>query len=336
MTGVINSTRLGMAIATAVASLSLTAAGQTSTTYHVTNLVADTTGPAAHTDAHLINPWGLSHGASTPWWVSDNGTGVSTLYDASGNPYPVANPLVVTIPTSSGTGTGTPTGTAFFSNKFVFVTQDGTISQWSSGTNAVKKVNHPGSVYTGCTVAKLNTVNTLYVANSAGGIEAYNAQFSPVTLQPGAFTDVNIPAGYTPYNVQSVGSKIFVTFSNGFPGPGSGYVDAFDASGNLLLSLQHGTWMNEPWGVVQTPTSFGKFSHALLVGQLGNGTIVAFNPSTGAKLGLMKTSTGTLVINGLWGLAFGNNGVAGPSTTLFFTAGPSFYTHGLFGSILPD
>lgn len=333
MTRVLFSTNPRIAMAMAAVSLCVTAAGQsTSTTYHVTNLVADTTGTASHMDAHLVNPWGLTRGASTPWWVSDNGTGVSTIYNASGNPYS----LVVTIPTSSGSGTGSPTGTVALGNKFVFVTLDGTISEWSSGAGAMIRVNNPGRVYKGCTLAKLNTATTLYVANSAGGIEAYNTMFQPVTLAPGAFTDATIPAGFTPYNVQSAGGKIWVTWSNGFAGAGKGYVDAFDTSGNLLLSLAHGNWMNEPWGVAQAPASFGKFSHSLLVGQLGSGSIAAFNPTTGAFQGLLKTTTGTLVINELWGLMFGNNGIAGPSTTLFFTAGPGFYAHGLFGSILPD
>lgn len=305
--------------------------------YHTTSLVSDTAGAASNTDSHLVNPWGLAHGATTPWWISDNGTGVSTLYDGTGNPFPAGNPLVVAIPPSSGLGIGAPTGVVALGNKFVFVTLDGTISQWSAGTSAVIKVNSPGKVYTGCTLATLNSAATLYVANNAGGIEAYDTQFKTVALAPGAFTDPKLPAGYTPYNVQSAGGRIYVTFSNGFTGAGAGYVDAFDPTGKLLFALQHGNWMNVPWGIAMPAANFGNLHRPLLAGQLGSGQIAAFQPSTGKFLGLLKDSTGTpIAIGGLWGLGFGNDGSAGPSTTLYFTAGPGGYLHGLFGSILPD
>jgi len=304
--------------------------------YHVTNLVSDIPGTAAHTDVNLVNSWGLAHGKTTPWWVSDNGTGVSTVYDGFGNPFPAGTPLVVTIPTSSGAGTASPTGIVALGNKFVFVTEDGTISEWSTGSRAVIKVKSPGKVYTGCALGTLNGAPTLYVANRAG-IEAYDTLFHPVTLPSGAFTDAKIPAGYTPYNVQSAGGRIFVTFVNGLFGPGLGYVDAFDASGTLLVSLQHGTWMNAPWGVAMAPANFGTVGNTILVGQLGSGNIAAFNRSTGKFMRSLKDSTGAAIaINGLWSLGFGNDGSAGPSTTLFFTAGTGNYLHGTFGSILPD
>jgi len=323
--------------AVAITGLCLSAMAQdaqpaASTTYHQTNLVSDGSVTAAHTDAHLVNPWGLSRGPSTYWWASDNDTGVSTLYDGTGTPVS----LVVTIPPATS-GTGSPTGTVFLSGKFLFVTEDGTIQQWSTGTSAVIKVTTPGASYTGCTLASMNGATTLYVANTLGGIEAYNTQFQRVTLPTGAFTDPAIPAGYTPYNVQSAGGKIYVTFSNGGSGAGKGFVDAFDASGTLLLSLQHGNWMNAPWGVALAPASFGKFSHALLVGQLGSGAIAAFNPTTGKFLGALMNSAGKTIVNpGLWALGFGNGGLAGPTTTLYFTAGIGGYLHGLFGTILPD
>ena len=242
------------------------------------------------------------------------------------------------MPSASGSGLGTPTGVVALGNQFVFVSLDGVISQWTSGTNAVVKVNNSGHVYTGCTLATLNSATTLYVANSAGGIEAYDTQFNPVTLSAGAFTDPLIPVGFVPYNVQSAGGKIFVTYSNGSVGAGMGYVDAFDPSGTFLFALQSGSWMNAPWGIAPAPANFGnRFSHALLVGQLGSGQIAAFSPSSGKFLGLLKDSTGTAIsINGLWGLGFGNNGSAGSSTTLYFTAGSGNYLHGLFCTVLPD
>jgi uncharacterized protein (TIGR03118 family) len=266
--------------------------------YLQTNLVSDITGRASKTDAHLVNPWGLSRGASTDWWVADTGTGVSTLFNGSGD----IETLVVTIPPASGTGTGSPTGTVALGSAFVFVTLDGTISEWTSGTTAVIKVNNSGAVYTGCTLASNNSVTTLYVANAAGGVEAYTTSFTRVTLAPGAFMDPNVPAGYTPYGIQNVGGKIWVTFTDGV-GAGLGYVDAFNPAGTLLLSLQHGNWMNEPWGIALAPANFGAFSKMLLVGNTGSGEIGAFNPTTGTFEGFLKNSAGTAITNsGLWAI----------------------------------
>jgi len=299
--------------------------------YLQTNLVSDVSGKAPKIDAHLVNPWGLSRGASTDWWVADQGSGVSTLYDGSGD----IESLVVTIPPASGTGTGSPTGTVALGSAFVFVTLDGTISEWTSGTTAVIKVNNSskGAVYTGCTLASDNGVTTLYVANAAGGIEAYTTAFKPVTLMSGAFVDPNVPAGYAPYGIQNAGGKIWVTFTAA-PGAGNGYVDAFDPTGKLLLSLQHGNWMNEPWGIALAPASFGAFSKALLVGNTGSGEISAFNPTTGTFEGMLKNSAGKAIANsGLWAIYFGGGGASGPTTTLYFAAGIDSQTKGLFGTI---
>jgi len=323
------------------------------------NLVSDLPGMAVSTDSQLINPWGLSHYTNATaqegqWWASDQVTGVSTLYQADGT----IAPLVITIPTASGTGTGSPTGTVGFGKNFVFVTLDGTISQWLSGatpatanfrhsttqaqtctschvTKASIKVNHSssGTAYTGVTAATKSSQSVLYAA-SAKGVEAYDASFNPVTLAAGAFTDPNVPAGFTPYGIQAVGSKIYVTFSPPPPATG-GYVDAFDTSGNLLLTLQQGAWFNEPWGIAQAPTNFGGFSNALLVGNTGSGTIAAFNPKTGKFGGLMKNASGQTIANpGLWALYFGDGNVeSGPTNTLYFNAGIQNFTHGLFGAI---
>lgn len=319
---------LGLAmLVSAVASAQDTATNS----YTQANLVSDVSGLALKTDANLKNPWGLSRGANTYWWASDQVTGVSTLYDGSGN----IGPLVVTVPPASGTGTGSPTGTVALGTKFIFVTLDGTISQWTAGASAVIKVNNSatGAVYTGCTLANNSGVQTLYVANAAGGVEAYDTAFNPVTLMPGAFVDPNVPAGYTPYGIQTAGGKIYVTFTQAL-GPGKGYVDAFDATGKLLLSLQHGNWMNQPWGIAKAPATFGAFSNTLLVGNTGSGLIGAFNPATGKFLGVLKNAGGTaLKIPGLWAIYFGSGGLSGPATTLYFAAGIGAYAHGLFGSI---
>ncbi|MFN7996166.1 MAG: TIGR03118 family protein [Bryobacteraceae bacterium] len=300
--------------------------------YTQTNLVSDVSGIALHTDPNLKNPWGLSRGASTYWWASDEATGLSTLYDGSGN----IGPLVVKVPPPSGTGKGTPTGTVALGSKFIFVTLDGTISQWSSGNAAVLKVNHSasGASYTGCTLATRNSAQTLYVANAASGVEAYTTAFAPVTLPSGAFVDPNVPAGYTPYGIQSVGTKIYVTFAQFTAGAGKGFVDVFDVNGTLLLSLQHGTWMNQPWGIAHAPATFGKFSNTILVGNVGSGQIHAFNASTGKHLGALADAAGHAIANpGLWAIGFGTGGLSGPATTLYFAAGINSYLHGLFGTI---
>jgi uncharacterized protein (TIGR03118 family) len=282
------------------------------------------------TDAHLINPWGLSRSASSFWWAADEGTGVSTLFSGTG----AIQSLVVTVPPAKGTGPGTPTGTVSVGAKFVFVTLDGTISQWSSGTKAVLEVNNSasGAVYTGCTAAKDGTVETIYVANSAGGVEAYTTAFKRVTLAAGAFEDPSIPAGYTPYGIQAVGSKIYVTFSAA-PGAG-GYVDAFSPAGKLLLSFAQGDF-NQPWGIAMAPTGFGKFAGAVLVGNVGSGEIGAYNATTGAFMGLLaNASKQPIAIPGLWALYFGGGTAdSGSKTSLYFAAGIDNYLHGLFGTI---
>jgi uncharacterized protein (TIGR03118 family) len=257
------------------------------------------------------------------------------LYDETGNPIP----LVVTIPTV-GTGAHGPTGTVPFGNNFVFVTLDGTIAEWTGGTAAVIKVDNSskGAVYKGCTLGNINGVTLLYVANAAGGVEVYR-MFAPYDFGPGSFTDPNLPAGYTPYGIQSAGGRanlrIYVTYAPAASGPGAGWVDVFDTTGNLMLTLQHGNWMNAPWGIAEAPANFGAFSNRLLVGNEGSGTIMAFNPSTGKFLGFLKDSTGKPIVNqGLWAIYFGaGNTFSGPLNSLYFSAGISGYSHGLFGAI---
>jgi uncharacterized protein (TIGR03118 family) len=316
-----------------VACVAASAQDTTTNSYIQTDLVSDIAGMASHTDSHLVNPWGLSRTSGSYWWAADQGTGVSTLYDGSGN----VQTLVVTVPPASGTGLGSPTGTVALGSSFVFVTLDGTISQWTTGSRAKIKVNNStkGAVYTGVTLAKNGTVQQLYVANAAGGVEAYTTAFAPVTLNAGAFTDPSVPAGYTPYGIQAVGTKIYVTFSAG-AGAG-GFVDAFDPTGKLLVSIGVGSGsFNEPWGIAQAPKGWGAFGNSLLVGNVGSGEINAYSPSTGKFLGVLKGTNGQPLVNlGLWAIAFGNGRLAGPTTTLYFAAGIDNYLHGLFGSIVP-
>ena len=323
--------------------LCLGAFAQTGTnSYTVTNLVTNTNDP------NLINPWGLSRPSSAnfkenEWWTSNQGTGTSGLYDANG----AIVKLLITIPSAGGTGHGTPTGTVFNAQNFVFSTQDGTISNWFAGTapstpgpncakchvtNATIVVNNSAkkAVYTGLTVAKNGTAMDYYAANSAGGVEAYDTSFKPVSLPTGAFTDSKIPAGYTPFGIQAVGSRIYVTFYNGISG---GYVDAFNSTGKLLLRLAHGQF-SEPWGVAQAPSNFGFFSSDVLVGNTASGWIGAYNATTGAFAGFLNNSSSQpIAIPGLWGILFGNgNTESGPTNTLYFNGGGNYFT-GVFGAI---
>jgi uncharacterized protein (TIGR03118 family) len=317
--------------------------------YQQTNLVSDVPGLAATTDPHLVNAWGLARSSGSPWWVADNGTGVSTLYTGTG----AIVPLVVTVPVPpGGTPPSTPTGTVFnatatdfLGDHFIFVTEDGTISGWTSGTNAVLRKNNAGSaIYKGVTIAKINGVNFLYAANFFGGaVDVFDSNYMSVTLAAGAFSDPTLPEGFAPFNVQNIGGKVFVAFAkqdedmeDEVAGPGLGFVDEFDSSGNLLMRLRSGRWMNAPWGVALAPDHFGKLSGKLLVGQFGSGQIASFDPDTGNFQGLLRGPHGQpLTIDGLWALGFGNDAGAGSSKTLFFTAGIDDEEHGLFGTITP-
>ena len=343
--------------ATATIFLAITVAGSTHTNaqhYVQTNLVSDIPGLAPVTDPNLVNPWGLTRTQTSPWWVANNGTATSTLYNGLGQRFPLANPLVVNIPGGAPTGTVANTSTNFqltMGNpaRFIFVTEDGTISGWNPNvnpTNAVIKFTAPAGTanYKGVTIAQRNGANFLYVANFfSGAVDVFDGSFAPVSLPAGAFTDPSLPPDFAPFNVQNINGDVWVMYAmqneekeDEVAGPGLGYVDKFDANGVLLLQLNSGHWMNAPWGIALAPDDFGKQSGRLLVGQFGSGEIATFDEQHGNFHGLMRGLLGQpLAIEGLWALAFGNNGTAGPANTLFFTAGIDDEEHGLFGKITP-
>ena len=344
--------------------------------YTQTNLVTDMGSSAPVTDSNLKNAWGLSRNTGSPWWVSDNGTGVSTLYNIAGPTSTLAatvNPRVVVIPPPNGsTSTSTPTGQVFNGSAdftlapgipalFIFVTEDGTISGWNPRfdsahpNNAALKVdNSPNAVYKGVTTGDVDGVRYLYVANfRSGHIEIYNTNFKAVLssndhggehhgiFSEESFDDGEIPDGYAPFNIQNIGGSLFVTYAkqnaarhDDVAGEGFGFVDIFSTAGKLEGRLEHGPWLNSPWGVVWAPRDFGEFSNRVLVGNFGSGQIAAFNGFTGKFIGLMQNPNGTtLAIDGLWALAFGNSANAGPYNALFFTAGPNAEANGLFGAL---
>jgi uncharacterized protein (TIGR03118 family) len=329
--------------------------------YVQTNLVSDVPGLAAHTDPDLVNAWGIARSATSPWWVNDNGTGKSTLYNQTGTKLS----LVVTIPPPPGsTDPSTPTGMVFNGGtgfvvtgtsggsgpaRFIFATEDGTISGWNPAadpTNAILEVNNSSSaIYKGLAIGTFTGATLLYAANFAEGrVDVFDSTWHATTV-PGGFVDTALPAGYAPFNVQNLGGKIFVSFAqqgtmpDENDGKGLGYVDAFDTGGNLLMRFEHGPWLNAPWGMAIAPPNFGEFSNRLLVGQFGSGQIAAYDLDSGEFEGLLHGSKGALSIDGLWALAFGGGSANnGPTNTLFFTAGINDEQDGLFGTltVAPD
>jgi uncharacterized protein (TIGR03118 family) len=286
--------------------------------------------------------------------VSDNGTGLSTLYNGIGN----KQGLVVTIPVPAGHAPpSAPTGIVFNGTadfalpasgpaRFIFVTEEGTIAGWNGGTIATIVVNNSnkGAVYKGCTIGEFNGKHYLYVANfHSGEIEVYDAAFSPVQGLNSAFNQHR--ENYSPFNVQAIGTSIYVAFAkpdaeghDEVAGAGLGFVDVYDTGGRRLSRLERGPWFNAPWGMAMAPGEFGEFSHSLLVGMFGSGQIAAFNPADGSFLGLMKrpSDDSVLSIEGLWAIGFGaGNANSGPYNTLYFTAGPNDEHDGLFGTLVP-
>ncbi len=326
--------------------------------YQQQNLVSDTvlegTNPP---DPNLKNPWGIARGTTTPWWVSDNRTGVSTLYDGDGTKVP----LTVTIPHTAQTASGTPTGVVFNGSStdfavtpgapalFIFVSLDGTISGWNPGTGAVVKVQgSPNSVLTGATIGQFDGHRFLYVADlKQGKIEVYDANFAPVETHGDNLEDKGIPKGFAPFNVQNIGGNLYVTYAKQneaknfvSPGAGLGFVDLFSPQGRLLQRLEHVDQLNAPWGVTLAPSDFGTFSHQVIIGQFGGGELLAFDPVTGRFAGaLLDSMNNPIVINGLWGIGFGSGQPSpqssGPANSLFFVAGPNAGADGIFGTLTP-
>jgi uncharacterized protein (TIGR03118 family) len=336
--------------------------------YQQINLVSDLPNVADFQDANLVNAWGLTRGPTTPWWVADNGAGVSTLYQGNGS----AVALVVTIPPPlGGTPPAAPTGTVFNTfnmtdptafvvsangktgaSRFLFATEDGTIAGWTpavDGTNAILAVDRSseGAVYKGLTLAQVGDAPFLYATNFKGGtVEMFDADFQAA----GSFTDPMLVSNcpfpgqcYAPFGIQNLGDQLYVTFAlqdadkeDDVGGPARGFVDVFDTSGHLLRRFaQHGH-LNSPWGLALAPSDFGAFSGDVLVGNFGDGRITAFDPQSGIFRGQLWERNGhPIIIDGLWALAFGNDTANnGAHNELFFTAGPNDEANGLFGKIV--
>jgi len=313
-------------------------------------------------DQDLVNAWGIVAGPTTPWWIVDNGTGKSTLYNAGTKTIP----LTVTVPgaasSSNPTGIVFNGGTGFMVNngagtspaRFIFANEDGTISAFR-GVPVVVKVDNSisGAVYKGLAIDSRTAGTRLYATNfHAGTVYMFDANFAPLSI-PGAFSDPTLPTGYAPFGIQNLNGIIYVTYAlqdadrhDDVPGVGHGYVDAFDLNGAFIRRVASKGRLNSPWGLALAPSDFCFFSNDLLIGNFGDGKINAFDPAgilgTGEyrQRGQLHAADGPpLQIDGLWGLSFGSgltaNGVMpnGPANTLYFSAGPDEERHGLFGSI---
>jgi uncharacterized protein (TIGR03118 family) len=385
--------------AIAVAAVMAVCAGDAAATspnaYLVTVLTSNQASTkAAFTDPHLQNAWGVAFSpAGSPFWISDNNSGLSTLYNGAGEPYPpkttTTSPLVVTIPCPASAGEGSscpkgpagPTGmvwnpttnpaTAFLVPKtalpasFIWATEDGTIAAWTGGLtppddaviavdNSVTPSKKLGAVYKGLAVAvnctgvacAVNNGPLLFATNfRAGTIEAYapapadsTTGFYVRVTTDGGFVDKNIPAGFAPFGIQYIDGNLIVTYAKQDPSkhdnlPGGGYVDAFDTDGHLLERLASNGFLGAPWGVARASFAFGLFSGDLLIGNFGNGWVVALTPT---KQVLLTAKNGNPVfIDGLWNLGLGGGKASNPAT-LYFTSGPNNETNGRFGTITPD
>jgi uncharacterized protein (TIGR03118 family) len=313
--------------------------------YKLTNLVSNQVKQARHTDPFLVNGWGITYGPGSPFWISDNGSGWSTLYDAGGK----AQSLKVEIASAGDAGPGSPTGIVFNGSTefpvkgsasiFIFATLDGTISGWSPQadlhnsiiTADTSKNTHP-AVYTGLAVTSKSSGNRLFATDSANGkVDMYDGTFTLLS----SFTDPNVPSGFVPFGIQDIKGQVYVTFADGAGGPG-GVIDIFSEDGVFQKTLVSGAPLNQPWGIAVAPGNFGPLSNTLLVSNNTNsGTINGFNATTGKFVGTLKdTSNKQIKIDQLWGIVFGGGSAKdGPANQLFFTAGPSNNLAGTFGVI---
>lgn len=319
----------------------------------VDNLVTDdpAANPAQITDAGLVNAWGISYSPTSPFWVSSNGGGTSTLYRVDPATQATTKvPLTVTIP-----GAGNVTGQVFNAggagqfngNAFLFVSEDGTLSGWrgSLGTTAEPLVAANG-IFKGAAFATLGGNSYLYAADFGhGSIDVFKGNVGAANLT-GSFTDSALPSGYVPFNVQALAGSLFVTYAkrdgsstDETAGAGFGFVDRYDLQGNLIGRVASGGVLDAPWGLAIAPTSFGTLAGSLLVGNFGDGHINAYDLATDSFIGQLNGTDGKAIdIDGLWALSVGNDGSAGSSQSLYFTAGPGDESHGVFGvmQVVPE
>jgi uncharacterized protein (TIGR03118 family) len=310
-----------------------------------TNLVSDIPGLAGVTDADLKNPWGISFAHTSPFWISENGMGLATLYNGAG----ARQALTVTIPGAGG-GMSAPTGqvfsgggSAFNGDRFIFASEDGTVSGWRPALGATAEILADNSameaIYKGIAIGDVNSSTYLYAADFHNNrIDVIPSAGAPSLT--GNFLDPNIPAGFAPFNIENIGGELYVTYArqdadaeDDVPGAGNGYVNVFDLNGNLLRRLISNGPLNSPWGIAQAPAGFGDLGGKLLIGNFGDGKINVFD-SAGQLVGTLADRNGMPLVNdGLWALKFGNGGPGFKPGSLYLTAGLNDEENGLFARI---
>ena len=312
--------------------------------YRVTILVSNEQDEAPVVDPKLVNAWGIAASDRGPWWVADNGSGYSTIYNGNGDKLP----LEVQVP-------GAPTGTVHNGSTqfqmaagtpatFLFASEDGTFSAWNSTVdpNALVVFSDPGSNYKGLAILG----DVLYSTDFAEcKVEAFHGNFFDGSFEEfdtaGEFEDHSIPQGFCPFGIQAAGNSIFVTYAlkdgdDDVPGMGHGFVRQFDADGNLVAHVGSRGLLNSPWGLAMAPEDFGRFGGCLLVGNFGDGRINAFCQNPAGQwhfAGRLRHGAHAISIDGLWGIGFGNDGAAGPHDVLYFAAGPDEESNGYYGKI---
>jgi uncharacterized protein (TIGR03118 family) len=337
-------------------------------TYLRTDIVSDNSDsvPAAIQDPRLINAWGLAFAPTSPFWINDNGSGLSTLYafdSTTGLVDVLPEPSVVIPPPSNEPkATAAPTGIvfnpanilapgtpSFGGDVFIFDTEDGTVSGWqpSFGDNAMLRADNlqapsAGPVYKGLALGMAGGNAELFAANfRAGTVDVFDVNYHQVPLSPKAFVDPRLPAGYAPFGIANINNLLYVTYAlqdgdkhDDVKGPGHGFVDEFTTGGLMVRRFASRGTLDSPWGIAAAPSrGFGSASGHILVGNFGDGGINVFDHS-GDWDGFLKNANGdSLGPDRLWSLSFGNGSLAGPTTTLFFTAGPHDEANGLFGKI---
>jgi uncharacterized protein (TIGR03118 family) len=337
----------------ALAAAAPLAAAPPGNAYKVTPLVSDVSGAAPNTDPNLVNGWGLSRGPTSFWWVSDNGTDKASLYTGGGAVQMLA-------PTVEGGPTGTvfagiadnflvgttAAPTTLLPASFIFASEDGKIRAWRGGSAAalVTADLMDDAIYKGLAIAQGSSGPLLYAADFHNArVDVFDGSWTDVTPM-GSFVDPQLPDGYAPFGIQTIGERVFVAYAkqdadaeDELAGQGRGFVDAYDLAGNLLGRIQGHGQLNAPWGLALAPGGFGRFAGDLLVGNFGDGQINAYaetRPGVFEHRGTLRDPSGKkLAIDGLWALEFGNAGNNGTPDQLFFTAGPDDESHGLFGMI---
>jgi len=329
--------------------------------YTQTNLVTSMKSLKARVhDKNLINPWGLVQGP-TPFWISDNNAGVSTLYDGNGRIFTVKAsgkkvPFVVTVPPPrNSNSTAAPSGIVFngttsdfAGDLFIFSAEDGTISGWQM-TDAADAVLHvdnsavptaaTGAVYKGLAIATVDGHQFLYATNfRSGTVDVFDGGYNPVSLT-GTFTDPNPIPGFAPFGIALFGtSNLWVSYAlqdgakhDPVHQVGAGYIDIFTTDGEFVERFATGGNLNAPWGMVLTPPTFGPMANDFWIGNFGDGNINAFD-AMGNSLGQPADRHGkSLHVDGLWALVFGNGSDGAKTSSLYFTAGPNMETEGIFG-----